>query len=185
MQINAKQPSLLIGYEPKTNPFVIAGYIASRQNPKRADKTQSSGTSFSDCSEQMKKFQNQGTDLITVTGLISAEEAITYTRAAKAGGIPLAVSFQVDRYGRLPNGQALHYAIQQVDNTTGVGPAYYLIQCLNPKEGLKILRRTHAKNSRIKAFWVPGTQQNIVCAIQECECKIFESKPTLDKLQAA
>ena len=36
-------------------------------------------------------------------------------RAARAAGLPVAVSFTVETDGRLPSGQTLHAAIEQVD----------------------------------------------------------------------
>lgn len=59
-------------------------------------------------------------------------EAIGITRAAQAAGLPVVISFTVETDGRLPNGQTLQSAIEQVDNATEHGPAYYMINCAHP-----------------------------------------------------
>jgi S-methylmethionine-dependent homocysteine/selenocysteine methylase len=61
-----------------------------------------------------------------------AEEAIGVTRAAQAAGMPVVISFTVETDGRLPTGQSLKDAIEQVDTATNNGPAYYMINCAHP-----------------------------------------------------
>ena len=46
--------------------------------------------------------------------------------------MPVAISFTVETDGRLPSGQALGEAIEQVDAETGGGPAYFMINCAHP-----------------------------------------------------
>ena len=47
------------------------------------------------------------------------EEAIGIARAAERGGMPVALSFTVETDGRLPTGQTLAAAIEQIDDSTG------------------------------------------------------------------
>jgi S-methylmethionine-dependent homocysteine/selenocysteine methylase len=42
------------------------------------------------------------------------------------------ISFTVETNGRLPTGQPLQEAIEQVDAATQRGPAYYMINCAHP-----------------------------------------------------
>ena len=44
----------------------------------------------------------------------------------------MAVSFTVETDGRLPSGQGLGEAIEEVDAATGSAPAYYMINCAHP-----------------------------------------------------
>jgi homocysteine S-methyltransferase len=46
--------------------------------------------------------------------------------------IPAAVSFTVETDGRLPTGQPLHEAIDQVDAETSSGAAYFMVNCAHP-----------------------------------------------------
>ena len=50
------------------------------------------------------------------------DEAIGVTQAARDVGLPAAISFTLETDGRLPNGQALGDAIEDVDEATGGGP---------------------------------------------------------------
>ena len=64
--------------------------------------------------------------------MTNAEEAIGVVRAASAAGIPAAISFTVETDGRLPTGQPLHEAIEQVDAATDAGAAYFMVNCAHP-----------------------------------------------------
>ena len=46
--------------------------------------------------------------------------------------MPVAISFTVETDGRLPSGQSLAEAIEQVDAETDAAPAYYMINCAHP-----------------------------------------------------
>ncbi len=64
--------------------------------------------------------------------MTNAEEAIGIVRAASAAGIPAAISFTVETDGRLPTGQPLREAIEQVDAATDAGAAYFMVNCAHP-----------------------------------------------------
>ena len=59
-------------------------------------------------------------------------EAIGVVRAAQKAGMPVAISFTVETDGNLPTGQPLAAAIQEVDEATDGGPAYYMLNCAHP-----------------------------------------------------
>jgi S-methylmethionine-dependent homocysteine/selenocysteine methylase len=64
--------------------------------------------------------------------MTNANEAIGIARAARASGIPAAISFTVETDGRLPDGTALGDAITTVEAATQRAPAYYMINCAHP-----------------------------------------------------
>ena len=68
---------------------------------------------------QIGTFANTTADQVTAITMTNAEEAIGIVRAASAAGIPAAISFTVETDGRLPTGQPLREAIEQVDAATG------------------------------------------------------------------
>jgi homocysteine S-methyltransferase len=70
--------------------------------------------------------------MVTAITMTYADEAIGITRAAAAADIPAAISFTVETDGRLPSGQPPGEAIEQVDEETAAGPAYYMINCAHP-----------------------------------------------------
>jgi S-methylmethionine-dependent homocysteine/selenocysteine methylase len=81
---------------------------------------------------QANIFSETNADMITAITMTYAEEAIGLTRAAKAADMPVAISFTVETDGRLPSGQTLKDAIEQVDAATANMPAYYMINCAHP-----------------------------------------------------
>jgi S-methylmethionine-dependent homocysteine/selenocysteine methylase len=46
--------------------------------------------------------------------------------------MPVVISFTVETDGRLPTGQTLKAAIEQVDQATAGYPCYYMINCAHP-----------------------------------------------------
>jgi homocysteine S-methyltransferase len=83
-------------------------------------------------STQIATFADTAADMVTAITMTYAEEAIGLTRAAVEHGLPVAISFTLETDGRLPSGQALGGAIQQVDDETDAGPAYFMINCAHP-----------------------------------------------------
>ena len=58
--------------------------------------------------------------------------------------MPVAVSFTVETDGRLPTGQPLGDAIEEVDAETGGYPAYYMLNCAHPEHFRGALSRRAA-----------------------------------------
>ena len=81
---------------------------------------------------QIGTFADTSADQVTAMTITNAEEAIGIVRAATAAGIPAAMSFTVETDGRLPTGQPLHEAIEQVDAATGTGAAVFHGQLCTP-----------------------------------------------------
>ena len=77
-------------------------------------------------------------DLITGLTMTYVEEAIGITRAATAVGMPVVISFTVETDGRLPSGQPLAEAIEQVDGETDAAPAYFMVNCAHPTHFLTV-----------------------------------------------
>jgi homocysteine S-methyltransferase len=80
---------------------------------------------------QIEALAEGGADLVTVLTLTAVGEAIGVVRAARSVGIPVAVSFTVERDGRLPDGTPLSMAIVEVD-AEGGGPEYFMVNCAHP-----------------------------------------------------
>jgi S-methylmethionine-dependent homocysteine/selenocysteine methylase len=82
--------------------------------------------------EQIRVFAATAADMVTAITMTNIPEAIGVTRAARAAGLPVVISFTVETDGRLPTGDRLKDAIARVDAATGQGPAYYMINCAHP-----------------------------------------------------
>jgi S-methylmethionine-dependent homocysteine/selenocysteine methylase len=83
-------------------------------------------------SAQLETLSDTAADLVTAMTISYADEAVGMVRAARAAGLPIAVSFTVETDGRLPSGQTLRGAIEQVDAETDGAPVHYMINCSHP-----------------------------------------------------
>jgi S-methylmethionine-dependent homocysteine/selenocysteine methylase len=78
------------------------------------------------------------------------EEAIGVARAARRAGLPAAISFTVETDGRLPSGQDLGEAIEQVD--ADAAPAYFMINCAHPTHFEAVLEGGGGWRERIRGL---------------------------------
>ena len=83
-------------------------------------------------SDQIRTFSEAGIDSVAAVTMTYVEEAIGVTRAGHALDMPTVISFTVETDGRLPSGQALRDAIEQVDRETNSGPVHFMINCAHP-----------------------------------------------------
>jgi S-methylmethionine-dependent homocysteine/selenocysteine methylase len=81
-----------------------------------------------------------------------AAEAVGIARAAESAAMPVAVSFTVETDGRLPTGQTLRAAIEQVDAATSRYPSYYMINCAHPTHFDNVLDDTQPWTKRIRGL---------------------------------
>ena len=113
-------------------PIVISGCVGPEGDGYAPDTMLSADEAERYHSTQIGTFADTAADMVTAITMTYAEEAMGVTRAAAAAGLPVAISFTVETDGRLPSGQTLSGAIQQVDDATEGGPAYYMINCAHP-----------------------------------------------------
>jgi homocysteine S-methyltransferase len=101
---------------------------------------------------QLATLSETAVDLATALTITYAEEAIGMVRAARSQGIPIAVSFTVETDGRLPSGQMLRAAIEQVDAETDGAPLHYMINCAHPTHFASTLEEEGAWRERIRGL---------------------------------
>jgi S-methylmethionine-dependent homocysteine/selenocysteine methylase len=80
--------------------------------------------------EQIGTFAGTAADMVSAITMTYADEAIGIARAARAADLPAAISFTVETDGRLPSGQPLGEAIEEVDAESP--PAYFMVNCAHP-----------------------------------------------------
>jgi S-methylmethionine-dependent homocysteine/selenocysteine methylase len=98
---------------------------------------------------QARAFADAGAEMISAITMTYVEEAIGIARAARAVGLPSVIAFTVETDGRLPSGQPLGAAIEQVDEATGSAPAYFMVNCMHPTH-LPVLDEATAWRARIR-----------------------------------
>jgi len=120
-------------------PFVLSAPIGPE-----GDAYDPASRMSADAAERFHSWQvgilaDTAADLVTGLTLTYVEEAIGIVRAAAASGMPAAVSFTVETDGRLPTGQPLAEAIEQVDRETAGAAAYFMVNCAHPTHFLPTL----------------------------------------------
>ena len=113
-------------------PIVLNGVLGPRGDGYRADARMSADEAQGYHAAQIEAFRDGEADMISAITMTYPEEAVGIARAAKAAGLPAAISFTVETDGRLPSGDTLQAAIEQVDRATANAPAYYMINCAHP-----------------------------------------------------
>lgn len=82
---------------------------------------------------QLETFAQDGVDIATAFTITHPGEAIGMINRARDLGLPFALSFTVETDGRLPTGQDLDTALDEVETATGGYCRYYGINCAHPE----------------------------------------------------
>ena len=113
-----------------TGPVVVNGVIGPRGDGYVVDAPSSAADAAAYHLPQAVALKMGGVDMLSAVTMTSSAEAMGVARAAKAVGLPVAVSFTVETDGRLPSGEPLREAVEQVDADTA--PAYFAVNCAHP-----------------------------------------------------
>ena len=119
-------------YEGDETPVVISGCVGPHDDGYDPGEQLSADAARDYHATQIGTFRDTAADMVTAITMTYVEEAIGITRAATDAGLPAAISFTLETDGRLPSGQELGEAVEQVDRETGAAPAYYMINCAHP-----------------------------------------------------
>ncbi|MEQ8849722.1 homocysteine S-methyltransferase family protein [Botrimarina sp.] len=133
--VNERAIEFLSSYrdeQPADIPMPISGCVGPRGDGYVPDSGMTADQAAEYHRTQIEALAATDADLISALTLNYVEEAIGVARAAASAGVPSAISFTVETDGRLPTGQPLGDAIQQVDEETDAAPAYYMINCAHP-----------------------------------------------------
>jgi S-methylmethionine-dependent homocysteine/selenocysteine methylase len=125
--------------EDRRTAIVINGVVGPRGDGYNPTELMSAQDAERYHARQVETFAATAADMVTAVTMTYPEEAIGVVRAAQAAGMPVAISFTVETDGRLPNGQALKDAVEQVDAETGGAAAYFMINCAHPTHFASVL----------------------------------------------
>jgi len=155
-ELNRKAISLMEDireqYESATTPIVISGCIGPQDDGYNPSEQLSASAAADYHSAQIGSFSESAADMVTALTMTYVDEAVGVTQAATATDLPVAISFTVETDGRLPSGQPLGEAIQQVDDETDRGPAYYMINCAHPTHFERVLDAGEPWQDRIRGL---------------------------------
>jgi S-methylmethionine-dependent homocysteine/selenocysteine methylase len=129
--------------------IVLSGAVGPRRDAYLADDRMSADEAEQYHHDQLATFADTSVDLATAYTLTNAAEAIGIVRAAYEVSLPVAISFTVETDGRLPDGQPLREAIEEVDTATDSRTAYFLINCAHPSHFADVLPTLGETRERI------------------------------------
>jgi S-methylmethionine-dependent homocysteine/selenocysteine methylase len=131
---------------------VISGCVGPRGDGYQPASTMAVGEAQRYHREQIRAFADSAADMVSAITMNYAEEAIGISQAAAEVAMPVAISFTLETDGRLPTGQPLGEAIQQVDMATWAYPSYYMINCAHPEHFQNVLDRREGWAGRIRGL---------------------------------
>jgi S-methylmethionine-dependent homocysteine/selenocysteine methylase len=109
---------------------------------------------------QVATFADTAADLVSALTLTYADEAVGVARAARDTGLPSVISFTVETDGRLPSGQSLREAIEEVDDRTEGSLAYFMINCAHPTHFAHVLDGDGGWRNRIRGLRANASEKS-------------------------
>ena len=110
--------------------IVVSGMVGPQGDGYQPGKLPSPEQAAAYHRPQIDAFGQAGADMVGALTLTTTGEAIGIVRAARAAGVPVAISFTVETDGRLPGGIPLAQAITDVDDAAR--PDYFMVNCAHP-----------------------------------------------------
>ena len=131
---------------------VISGCLGPRGDGYSPGKTMTVNEAETYHGNQVKVFEDSMADMVTAITMNYVEEAIGIVRAAEKAEMPVVISFTVETDGKLPTGQTLRGAIEEVDAATSRYPSYYMINCAHPTHFQQVLAQGEPWTRRIRGL---------------------------------
>jgi S-methylmethionine-dependent homocysteine/selenocysteine methylase len=139
-------------FEAAATPVVISGCIGPRGDGYVVGEAMNAEEAEAYHAAQIGTFAGTAADLVTAITMTYVDEAVGVVRAARAAGIPVVISFTVETDGRLPSGQPLREAIEEVDSRTDGAVAYFMVNCAHPSHFEDVLEADAAWTTRIRGL---------------------------------
>ncbi len=113
-------------------PVVISGNLGPRGDGYAIADAMKASEAAAYHHPQVRSLADAGADLVSAFTLNYADEATGIVLAAIRENVPAVISFTLETDGRLPSGQTLASAIEQVDAATDGAAAYFMVNCAHP-----------------------------------------------------
>ena len=135
-----------IGASPQ---LVICGCVGPRGDGYQVGEAMTAPEAERYHAPQVQALAEAGAEVVSALTMTYADEAVGIARAAGRAGVPSVISFTVETDGRLPSGQPLGSAIEQVDAETDGAASYFMVNCAHPSHFLHVLDPAAAWLERI------------------------------------
>jgi homocysteine S-methyltransferase len=150
-RLNAEAVEMLVRLRDERDhaaPIVVSGQIGPRGDGYATGHRMSVDEAGEYHAQQIAWLAETDADQVTALTMNHPEEAAGVVAAAAAHGLPAVISFTVETDGRLPTGERLQEAIEQVDAVEP--PAYYMINCAHATHYEPALESGQAWTRRIQ-----------------------------------
>jgi homocysteine S-methyltransferase len=138
--------------------FVVSGQLGPRGDGYVAGEALTTDEAAAYHAPQIDALAEGGADLITALTMTGTGEPTGIVRAARAAGLPVAISFTVETDGRLPDGTPLADAVRAVDAQEA--PDYFMVNCAHPEHIAPGLAEDGDWRSRIRGLRVNASNRS-------------------------
>ena len=139
-------------HEDGAPPIVISGCIGPQDDGYNPAELLSPDVAHEYHSVQIGTFADTAADMVAAITMTYVEEALGIAQAAGEFGLPVVISFTVETDGRLPSGQDLGSAIEEVDAGSETPPAYFMVNCAHPTHFEDVLDEAAGWRERIRGL---------------------------------
>ncbi|MCW8830389.1 MAG: homocysteine S-methyltransferase family protein, partial [Gammaproteobacteria bacterium] len=151
-RINHKAIQFLDDFRAQANlntPCINSGCIGPRYDGYNPECYMSAEQAEYYHSSQIKSFSEAGADIVTALTMTNIKEACGIIKSAMKNDVEVVISFTTETDGRLPSGETLQQAIEQLDQISNTYPLYYMINCAHPTHFETVLQQNQPWLNRI------------------------------------
>eukprot|EP00127_Corallochytrium_limacisporum_P007052 Clim_evm12s241 gene=Clim_evmTU12s241 len=152
--------SLQERYQTPEFPVVVSGNVGPRGDGYKADMKMTASEAEEYHRQQIEALRNAGADMITAMTINYLEEGLGIVRAAEKNDMPVVVSFTLETDGKLPTGQTLEEAINEIDRATDEYVSYYMINCAHPDHFKDTVKKGEWWTKRVKGIRANASRQS-------------------------
>jgi homocysteine S-methyltransferase len=158
--VNRRGVALLEELRSEGRRMLISGCVGPRGDGYRVDDAMTVDEAQRYHAAQVETFAATTADLVSALTMTYADEAVGVARAASVADMPCVISFTVETDGRLPSGESLSGAIEQVDADTGGSVEYFMINCAHPTHFAGVLGDAGAWRERIRGVRANASEKS-------------------------
>lgn len=107
----------------------------------------------------IEHFKKTGIDFLYAAIMPTLPEALGLARAADLSGLPVIISFTIQKDGKLIDGTKICDAIQEIDSKTKNQPVFYMANCVHPTIVYQALSHPFNQTKLVKERFL-GIQAN-------------------------
>ncbi len=114
---------------------LVVGIVGPRGDAYGQDRTMTAEEAQDYHAVQLASLREAGVDLVSAMTFNGVPEAVGLSRAAAAAGLPLSLSWMVDKTSRVRSDLTLQQAVEAVDALAGEDrPDFHGVNCAHPDE---------------------------------------------------